>query len=118
MFGREVMFIWDPATKILTLERRFTAIEQVALHVYNVRPEAVILEDYNARPWLRDYTLAWCKQMLGEARSKFSTMAGPQGGFSLNGDAMKGEAKTEMDRLETELREFVDQHIGMPFVVG
>lgn len=118
MFGREVMFIWDPATKNLTLERRFSAVEQVVLHVYNVRPETVLLKDYNARPWLRDYTIAMCKQMIGEARSKFSTIAGPQGGFSLNGEVMKTEAKAEMERLEEELKQFVDQHQGMPFVIG
>jgi hypothetical protein len=118
MFGREVMYIWDPATKTLTLERKFSSVEQIVLHAYNTRPENVILVDPYGRPWLRDYTLAWCKQMLGEARSKFSTIAGPQGGFSLNGEVMKTEAKAEMERLETELLNFVDQHIGMPFVVG
>ena len=118
MFGREVMFTWSPPTKLLTLERRFTGTEQIALHVWNTRPEGVILSDPYARPWLRDYTIAWCKQMLGEARSKFSQIAGPQGGFTLNGDAMKTEAKTEMERLEVELKEFVDQHIGWPLVVG
>src|ERR1044072_3031128 len=118
MFGREMIFIWDPATHILTLERKFTAAEQVALHAYNVGPETGILDDPYARPWLRDYTLAWCKQMMGEARSKFSTIAGPQGGFSLNGETLKTEAKAEMERLEEELKQFVDQHIGMPFVVG
>ena len=30
--------------------------------------------------------------MLGEARSKFATIAGPQGGSTLNGDALKNEA--------------------------
>jgi hypothetical protein len=56
--------------------------------------------------------------MMGEARSKFSTIAGPQGGFSMNGDAMKAEAKTEMERLEVELNNLVDQNIGYPFIIG
>jgi hypothetical protein len=118
MFGREVMFLWNPATKLLTVERLFTATEQVALHIYNTKPEIVLLGDPYAYRWLQDYTIAWCKQMMGEARSKFSTVAGPQGGFSLNGEAMKTEAKTEMDRLEQELKDLVDQHIGWPFVIG
>jgi hypothetical protein len=118
MFGREVMFTWNAATKILSLERKFNSAEQVVLHIYNVKPEAVLMADPYAKPWLRDYTIAWCKQMMGEARAKFSTVAGPQGGFSLNGDAMKTEAKAEMERLETELKDFVDQHVGYPFIVG
>lgn len=118
MFGRDVQYVWDPATKNLTVERRFSAVEQVALHVYNTRPEAVILDDPYARPWLRDYTIAMCKQMLGEARSKFSTIAGPQGGFTLNGETMKQEAKADMERLDKELTDLVDQHWGWPMVVG
>lgn len=118
MFGRDVMYVWDASTKVINLERRFGAIEQVALHVYNMRPEDVLLGDPYALPWLREYTIAMCKQMMGEARSKFSTIAGPQGGFSLNGEAMKTEARAEMDRLEKELIDFMDQHIGWPFIVG
>lgn len=118
MFGREVMFLWNPATKMLTLERRFGAIEQIVLHIYNTKPDITLLIDPYARPWLREYTIAWCKQMMGEARSKFSTVAGPQGGFSLNGEALKTEAKADMERLEQELKDLVDQHIGWPFTVG
>jgi hypothetical protein len=118
MFGRDVMYIWDASTKVLTLERRFTNVEQIALHVYNTRPETVLLNDPYARPWLRDYTVAMCKMMLGEAWSKFSTIAGPQGGFSLAGDSRKQEARAEMDRLDKELVDLVDQHSGWPFVVG
>lgn len=118
MFGREVMYLWNTATKLLTLERRFTATEQVVLHIYNTKPEIVLLSDPYASRWLQDYTIAWCKQIMGEARSKFSTVAGPQGGFTLNGEAMKTEAKAEMDRLEQELKDLVDQHDGWPFVIG
>lgn len=118
MFGRDVMYLWNPATKMLTLERRFGAAEQVVLHIYNTKPEIVLLSDPYASRWLQDYTIAWCKQMMGEARSKFSTVAGPQGGFTLNGEALKTEAKTEMDRLEQELKDLVDQHDGWPFVIG
>lgn len=118
MFGMFVQFTYDSATHVLTLHRKFTAVETVVLHIYNTRPENIILQDPYARPWLRSYTLAMCKQMLGEARSLFSTVAGPQGGITLNGEAMKAEAKEMMEKLETDLREFIDQHIGMPIVVG
>lgn len=118
MFGRDVMFTWDASTKTLNLERRFGAVEQIALHVYNTRTENVLLNDPYALPWLREYTTAMCKQMMGEARSKFSTIAGPQGGFSLNGETLKTEARAEMDRLEKELVDLMDQHSGWPLVVG
>ena len=41
--------------------------------------------------------------MLGEARSKFSTIAGPGGGTTLNGDTLKAEAQAEMEKLDQDL---------------
>lgn len=118
MFGREVMYTWNPSTKKLKLERRFSATEQIAVHVFNAKPDAVILGDVNARPWMRDYTVAMCKQILGEARGKFQSIAGPQGGITLNGEALKTEASAEFERLDKELELMIDQHMGMPFVIG
>lgn len=118
MFGREVQFSWDASTKKLTLHRRFGAVEQIALHTYGQRPEDVLLEDPYAKPWLRDYSIAKCKIMLGEARSKFQTLAGPQGGVTLNGEALKNEGKEELDRLETEIQNIVDGNMGYGFIIG
>lgn len=118
MFGMFVQYTYDSATHILTLQRKMSSTETFGLHIYNTRPETVILADPYARPWLRSYTLAWCKQMAGEARSLFGSFGGPQGGISMNGDAMKAEAKEMMEKLETEIKEFLDQHIGMPFIIG
>ena len=118
MFGRDVMYTYDTSQKRLTLHRRFTAVEQISIHIFNARPESVLLNDVYARPWLRDWSIAVCKQIMGEARSKFGNIAGPQGGITLNGDALKNEAKAEMERLDNEITQFVDQHDGMPFVIG
>lgn len=118
MFGMYVQYTYDSSTHILTIHRRFSSVETLVLHTYDTRPVNEILGDPYARPWLRSYTLATCKQMLGEARSLFSNVAGPQGGITLNGDAMKAEAKEMMEKLETDLKEFIDQHIGMPICIG
>ena len=56
--------------------------------------------------------------MLGEARSKFNTIAGPQGGTSLNGDALKQEAIAEMDRLEQEVKTQTAGGQGYSFLIG
>ena len=68
--------------------------------------------------WLKDYTLATCKYMLGEARSKFATVAGPQGGTSLNGDALKAEAIAEIQTLDEELKTQVAGGQGYGFSIG
>jgi hypothetical protein len=56
--------------------------------------------------------------MLGEARSKFATIAGPQGGSTLNGDALKAEAQQEMDKLDAELTLQVSGGVGYGFTIG
>ena len=56
--------------------------------------------------------------MLGEARSKFATIAGPQGGSTLNGDALKAEAQGELDKLEQEISMAVAGGTGYSFTIG
>lgn len=118
MFGRDVMYIWDTATKRLTLQRRMPVQETVCVHIYNARPESILLIDVYARPWIKDYAIAQAKFIEGEARSKFGTLPGPQGGITLNGDAMKTEAKEKMDALDIELDKFIESDQGWPFIIG
>lgn len=118
MFGSFIEFKWNTTTKRLTVLQRPRAEEEVLLYVYNYRPDSQLLEDYLAKQWIKDYTLAACKYMLGEARSKFATIAGPQGGSTLNGDALKAEAQAEMDKLELEVATAVSGGNGYGFIIG
>jgi hypothetical protein len=56
--------------------------------------------------------------MLGEARSKFATIAGPQGGTSLNGDQLKAEGQQELERLEASISNYEVGQTPMSFVIG
>lgn len=118
MFGSFIEFKWNTTTKRLTILQRPRADEEVLLFVYNYRPDSQLLEDYLAKQWLKDYTLASCKYILGEARSKFATIAGPQGGSALNGDALKAEAQGEMEKLELEVSQQVSGGSGYSFLIG
>jgi hypothetical protein len=118
MFGSFIEFKWNTTTKKLTILQRPRQGEEVLLECYNYRPDSELLKDYLAQKWLRDYTLAKCKYMLGEARSKFNTIAGPQGGTSLNGDALKQEAQAEMERLEIEVKTQTGGGQGYSFAIG
>jgi hypothetical protein len=86
--------------------------------LYNYRPDFNLLQDTYAGQWLKDYALAVCKLMLGEAREKFGTIASPQGGTSLNGSALKAEAKAEMDILEQDLINYKEGSTPLTFVIG
>ena len=118
MFGSFIEFNWNPATKKLTLLQRPRTEESLLLRCYNYRPDSELLTDYLAKQWIKDYTLASCKYMLGEARSKFATIAGPQGGSALNGDALKQEAAAEMEKLETEVSMQMAGGVGYGFTIG
>ena len=118
MFGSFIEFKWNTSTKKLTLLQRPRSTETIMLYCYNYRPDEQLLDDYLAKQWIKDYTLAGCKYMLGEARSKFATIAGPQGGSTLNGDTLKAEAQTEMDKLEQEVIQQVAGGAGYSFLIG
>lgn len=118
MFGQHLMFTWNPATKKLFFERDFRAVEQVLLHAYCTKPDDMIFEDPYARPWVRDYALAQCKLMLAQARSMFGSLAGPQGGITLNGEQLRTEANEALLRLEEEIKNYLDSHIGGAILLG
>lgn len=118
MFGSFIEFKWSSTTKKLTLLQRPRAEETLMLYAYNHRPDEQLLDDYLAKQWIKDYTLASCKYMIGEARSKFATIAGPQGGSALNGDSLKAEAQAEMEKLETEVSMAVPGGTGYGFLIG
>ena len=118
MFGSFIEFTWNTATKKLTVLQRPRTGENVLIQAYNYRSDFQILTDYPSKQWVKDYTLAKCKFMLGEARSKFATIAGPQGGSTLNGDALKAEAQAEMDKLEEDLKLQVAGGVGYGFSIG
>ena len=118
MFGAFIEFKWNSTSKKLTILQRPRAEEELLLYCYNYRPDSEILSDYLAKSWIKDFTLAICKMMLGEARSKFATIAGPQGGSALNGDALKAEGQAELEKLEAEVSTSVPGGTGYGFTIG
>lgn len=118
MFGSEINFTFNNVTKKLTLMQRPRGEEEVLLWLYNYRPEFNLIEDTYAGIWIKDYALATCKMILGEAREKFATIASPQGGTSLNGTSLKNEGKAQQDQLELDLTNYKDGSKPLTFVIG
>jgi len=118
MFGSDINFTWNSTTKKLTIMQRPRGEEEVLLWLYNYRPDFNLIQDTYAGQWLRDYALATCKIMLGEAREKFATIASPQGGTTLNGTALKAEGKAEIEALELDLVNYKDGGKPLTFVIG
>ena len=119
MFGGYLNYTFEPATKKLTIVRKIRSKgEDVLLWVYNYKPDVQLLTDIRCKSWLYDYTLARSKYMLGEARTKFATIAGPSGGTTLNGDSLKNEAQVEIDQLIEDLRNYVDGSKPLTWMIG
>jgi len=120
MFGSYIEYSWKPTTHILTiLQRPFSQGEQVLIRTYNYRPDWVLLQDPYCKQWLKDYTLATCKGMLGQARSLFGNIAGPTGaGITLNGTALIAESKEELEKLDKEIDNFGTREIPYTFIFG
>lgn len=118
MFGSEINFTFNRTTKKLTLMQRPRSEEEVLLWLYNYRPDFNLIQDPFANQWLKDYSLATCKMMLGEAREKFSQIASPQGGTQLNGAALKTEGKADLEKLELDLINYKTGDTPLTFVIG
>jgi hypothetical protein len=61
------------------------------------------------KQWVRKYTLALAKEMLGAVREKYSTIPIPGSEVSLDGSALRAEAQTEKDNLIEQLRENLNE---------
>lgn len=118
LFGRDIMFSFNNFTKKLVLERDIRGEEEVLLHVYQSKPEYMLLGDTLIYPWVRDWALAECMLMLGRSRGKFATLPGPQGTISLDGESLKQEAKTLMQELKDRLRKYEDGSVPLTFIIG
>jgi len=119
MFGGYINYKFNTVTKELTIMRRPRANkETILLWTENYRPDVTILTDIYSSPWVREYTLALCMMMIGEARSKFSTLPGPQGGNSLNGTDLIARAKEKIEKLEGEITNYMAGETPMWFVIG
>jgi hypothetical protein len=119
MFGGYMNYTYNQVTKKIQLIRDPKGTgENVLLWCYNLKPEINLLQDFQISQWIKDYMVANCKMIIGEAREKFGSIAGPQGGGTLNGAAMKAEAKEAITALEEQLKNYVDASQPLTWVIG
>lgn len=61
-----------------------------------------------SRQWIRQYTLALCKETLGLVRSKFSSVPIPGSDVQLNGSDLISQGREDRQRLAESLSETLD----------
>lgn len=119
MFGGYVIYTFNSVTKEIQFVRDFKGSgERILLWTDNLKPEIVLIQDPQIGVWLSNWTLAQLKVTIGEAREKYGSIAGPQGGTTLNGAAMKAEGAASMLALIEELKHFVDGSEPYAWVQG
>jgi hypothetical protein len=119
MFGGYVTYTFNPVTKALRVVRDFKGSgERILIWADIQRPEVELIQDPGAGVWIGDFILAVLKGIIGEAREKFGSIAGPSGGTSLNGTAMKAESKADQERLLDDLRKYQDASQPLTWIQG
>ncbi len=76
----------------------------------NVPYQDIIYSNINSvgKQWIRKYSLALAKEMLGYIRGKYSAIPIPNADVTLNGADLTSAAQTEKEGLITELKEILD----------
>ena len=76
----------------------------------NVPYKFITYSEINAsgRQWIKKFTLALAKELLGIIRSKYASMPLPNGEVQMDGEALKAEGREEKQQLLDELKEFLD----------
>ena len=106
--GDKVFFEYMVREDLESTSRDFTANK--VTDPSNVPYKFITYSEINAagRQWIRKYTLALSKELLGIIRSKYASLPLPNGEVAMDGEALKGEGREEKTELLTELKEFLD----------
>lgn len=109
IFAGNFMFTWDEASRQLYIQRNIPRAERVILEVVMERTEQELMSDRYAQQWIQGWAMAELKETLGLIRTKYSAVAGPNGGVTLNGDLLLSEARLDFEDLQ---RQILDYEVG------
>ena len=106
--GDKIYFQYYARNEIGTTTKSYTT-DKVS-DPSNVPYKFIRYENINSsgRQWIRKFTLALSKELLGIIRSKYASMPLPNGEVALDGDALKTEGREEKTQLLEEMKEFLD----------
>ena len=111
----DTQFIWKKRTNTLTLLDNPEIEQAWFVEVYVDLSD----EEYEDVIWVRNYTMAEAKILLGTAYRKFQSLTAPSGETSLAGDAMIAEGKEEQLLLLEAIGDYVDGDItGSVMLIG
>jgi hypothetical protein len=95
-----------------TFENNSSIVQDGVVADYsNIRYDFIQYSRVNevGKQWIRKYTLALSKELLGAIREKYSSVPIPDGEVNLDGAALRAEAQVEKDELIKQLRENLEE---------
>jgi len=93
------------------LRTRHSGSADVVSDYSNAQYDFMVYSNINdvGKQWIRKYTLALAKELLGIIRSKYGSIPIPNAEVSLDGDTLRAEASAEKEQLIEQLRENLEQ---------
>ena len=106
--GNKIYFQYFVKEDRQSTSRTFT--ENKVTDPSNVPYKFITYTEINAagRQWIRKFTLALSKELLGIIRSKYASLPLPNGEVAMDGEALKAEGREEKQLLLDELKEFLE----------
>jgi hypothetical protein len=104
--------VWFDYTLKSDFEENSMIIKDDVVSDYsNIKYDFIQYGDINevGKQWIRKYTLALCKELLGAIREKYNSIPIPDGEVSLDGAALRAEAQVEKDDLIKQLRDNLEE---------
>ena len=85
--------------------------DNIITNISNVPYEVIMYSSINSvgRQWIRHYTLAGVKELLGYVRGKYNTIPVPGSEATLNQAELFADARSEKEQLVQSLRETLEQ---------
>jgi hypothetical protein len=116
MFGEFITYDFERNRKDLLIHKTPRAVETIGVEVSVTRPLEDLLQDASSYRWLRSYTEACCRTILGEKLGRFAQLPGPQGATTLNGERMSSTGSDMKKDLVEQLMSWQDGgYPAMPF---
>ena len=123
MFAGNYTYLWNEASRELTITRRVARNEKIIIECSLERTEQEMLVDRWCKQFIQNWALAECKMYLGLIRSRFSSgTPGAAGTITQNGELLISEARQDMVELKQALLDYEHgSHIGLgnvSFLIG
>lgn len=117
-FGAFMTYLYNEHNHQITFSENIKRNETILLQISKKKEDDDLISDVYSGPWIEDWSLAECKEIVGLARRRFSSMPGPNGTVTLDGTDMINDSKTMKERLINEIKNSEEGNWAPDFFYG